>query len=204
VGAWGPAFFSDDIAMDVRDKYRGFLEDELDDQEATRRTLDRFSASFDDPDEGPVAWLALAVTQSKLGRLDPTVADRALQIIATDEGMARWQEQGPAMVGRRRAALDRARIQLTGPQPPRRKLRLPKTPLRPGDVLARPVSDDRYLLLRVARIKRGVPVMVMLDFAGQQIPAASSTIDLSSCIAAHPSCGVATEHLRTNRVQSHF
>jgi hypothetical protein len=171
MGAWGPALFSDDIAMDVRDEYRGFLEDELDDQEATRRTLDRFSGSLDDPDEGPVVWLVLAITQSKLGRLDAAVADRALQIIATDEGMARWEEQGPALAARRRAALEKARTQLTGPQPPRRKLRLPKTPLQPGDVLTRPVSDDRYLLLRVARIKRGVPVMVMLDFAGQNIPA---------------------------------
>jgi hypothetical protein len=171
VGAWGPALFSDDTAIDVRDEYRGFLEDELNDEEATRRTLDRFSGSFDDPDEGPVAWLALAVTQSKLGRLDPTVADRALQIIATDEGMARWQEQGPALVARRRAALEKARIQLAGSQPPRRKLRLPKTPLQRGDVLTRPVCDDRYLLLRVARVKRGVPVVVMLDFAGQHVPA---------------------------------
>jgi hypothetical protein len=171
VGAWGPALFSDDTAMDVRDEYRGFLEDELDDGEATRRALEMFSDSLHDPDDGPVVWLALAVSQSKLGRLDPVVADRALQVIANGEGMARWEEQGPPSAARRRAALEKARIQLTGPQPPRRKLHLAKTPLQPGDVLTRPVLDDRYLLLRVARIKRGVPVLVMLNFAGQQIPA---------------------------------
>jgi hypothetical protein len=171
VGAWGTALFSDDIAWEVRDLYKDLLADGLDDAEAARQALSKYGAANDDWDNAVVFWVALAVTQSRLGRLDPAVAERALKLLDEGGDLWRWQEAGPKKVAQRKAVLEKARAQLTGPQPPRRTIRLPKTPLRPGDVLTRPVQGDRYLLLRVARIKRGIPVMVMLDFAGRQVPA---------------------------------
>lgn len=171
MGAWGPALFSDDDACDVRDRYRELIEDGVEDAEATRQILDEFSESVSDPDTGPVIWLALAVSQSRLGRLDPAVASRALQIIAAGEGLAQWEEQGPKMLERRKAALAKVDAQLTGPQPPRRKVRPPRaTSLQPGDVLAYRTRDGIYVLLRVVRIHRGEPVVVLLDYTGPVIP----------------------------------
>jgi len=170
VGAWGTALFSDDIACDIRDLYKDLLADGLDGAEATRQALSNYGPPQDDWDNAVVFWVSLAVTQSGLGRLDPAVAERALKLLDDGGDLWRWEEAGPKKVAQRKAALEKARAQLTGPQPPRRTIRLPKTPLQPGDVLTRPVQDDRYLLLRVARIKRGVPVMVMLDFADRQLP----------------------------------
>ena len=63
MGAWGPALFSDDLACDVRDEYRGLIEDGIDDDAATRQILNSQADALNDPDEGPVVWLALAVTQ---------------------------------------------------------------------------------------------------------------------------------------------
>ncbi|OUC97771.1 hypothetical protein CA984_09605 [Streptosporangium minutum] len=94
MSAWGVALFSDDTACDVRDAYRELIEDGVEDEEAVRRVLDGFGDALVDPDEGPVVWLALAWTQSKVGRLDATVRDRALGVIERGEGLERWQEEG--------------------------------------------------------------------------------------------------------------
>ncbi|MCF6471910.1 hypothetical protein FAF44_26475 [Nonomuraea sp. MG754425] len=155
MGAWGPALFSDDLACDARDEYRRLIEDGTADEEARRHLLDAYAETLDDPEDGPVFWLALAVTQSKVGRLDPMVRDRALRIVERGEGLSAWADAGAAVLSRRRAVLDKVRSQLTGPQPERRRLRPPwrhVTDLSPGTVLAYrdPVGDDA--LLRVARV----------------------------------------------------
>lgn len=113
-------------------------EDGADDGDATRQVLDSYADVLGDQDDGPVVWLALAFAQSKIGRLDPAVAARALEIIDSGEGMNRWREQGASATARRELALGKVRAQLTGPQPPRRRLRPPWrhiSGLRPGDVL---------------------------------------------------------------------
>jgi hypothetical protein len=177
MGAWGPALFSDDIASDVRSDYRALIEDGAEDDAATQRVLDSYTDALNDSDDGPVVWLALAFTQSKIGRLDPAVAARALQIIDNGEGMSRWHEQGARAAASRESALAKVRAQLAGPQPPRRRLSPPwrhVTALGPGDVLAFQSHDRPYLLLRVARLedsRYGVaPVLILLDFAGPKLP----------------------------------
>jgi hypothetical protein len=177
VSAWGPALFCDDTACDVRDEYRALIEDGTDDAAAMRRILDSYADALEDPDDGPVVWLALAFTQSKIGRLDQNVAARALEIIDNHDGMSRWFEQGPKLEARRRAALAKVRAQLTGPQPARKKLRPPwrhVTTLQAGDVLAYHTTAGPYLLLRVARIddnrNAAAPILVLLDFARPRIP----------------------------------
>ena len=69
MGVWGTDLFSDDVACDVRDHYRELLEDGVEDGAATRLTVEKFRAYLEESDG--VALLAFAVTQSKLGRLDP-------------------------------------------------------------------------------------------------------------------------------------
>ena len=104
MGAWGPALFSDDVACDVRDDYGELITDGLDDAEATPQMLANWAGQLQDHDDGPVIWLALAVTQSKLGRLDPDIAARALEILNAGADLDRWAEAGPKMQARRRAA----------------------------------------------------------------------------------------------------
>ncbi|MGW2146611.1 hypothetical protein ACWCOT_20055 [Nonomuraea bangladeshensis] len=101
MGAWGPGLFSDDLACDVRDEYRELIEDGATDEEARRRVVESYSEALDDPGEAPVFWLALAVTESKLGRLDAVVRDRALGIIERgDDGPGVGvQEEGSRLPG---------------------------------------------------------------------------------------------------------
>ena len=174
MGVWGTALFSDDVACDIRDHYRQLLEDSVDDDAATRLTLEKFEGYLEEP--GGVALIAFAVTQSKLGRLEPDVCDRALAIIDAGADLAVWEQENPKLLPKRRAVLEKARAQLTGPQPARKRLRPPKrvlSGLAAGDILALALPG-RLVLLRVVRVRahrRGeTPVLEELDFDGTEVP----------------------------------
>jgi hypothetical protein len=87
-----------------------------------------------------------------------------------------WERENPKLLRKRRAVLEKARAQLTGPQPPRKRLRPPKrisSGLAAGDVLALALPR-RVALLRVVRIRshrlRETPVLKELDFKGTDVP----------------------------------
>ena len=172
---WGTGLFSDDVACDIRDHYRQLLEDGAEDSAATRLTLEKFEPYLEEPDG--VALIAFAVTQSKLGRLDPDVRDRALAVIDAGADLAVWEQENPKLLPKRRAVLEKARAQLTGPQPARKRLRPPKrvlSGLAAGDVLALALPR-RLALLRVVRVRAHrlgeTPVLEELDFDGTEVPA---------------------------------
>ncbi len=175
MGVWGTGLFSDDVACDIRDHYRELLEDSVEDSTATRLTLEKFKQYLEEPDG--VALIAFAVTQSKVGRLEADVRDRALAIIDTGADLAVWEQENPKLLSKRRAVLEKARAQLTGPQPARRRLRPPKrkfSGLTAGDVLALALPR-RMALLRVVRVHAHrlgeEPVLEELDFDGTDVPA---------------------------------
>jgi hypothetical protein len=174
VGTWGTGLFSDDEALDIRAHYRQLLEEGVEDSAATRQTLEKFGPYLEEPDS--VALIAFAVTQSKLGRLEPDVRDRALAIIDAGADLAVWEQENPKLLPKRRAVLEKARAQLTGPQPARRRVRPPKRELcglAAGDVLALALPR-RVALLRVVRVhahRLGEnPVIEELHFDGTEVP----------------------------------
>jgi len=162
------------MARDVRDHYRELLEDGVEDSAATQLTVDRFRAYLEESDG--VALLALAVTQSKLGRLDPDIRDRALAVLDRGADLELWERDNPKLLAKRRAMLEKARAQLTGQQPARRRLRPPRrisSGLAAGDVLALALPG-RVTLLRVVRVRSHrlgeTPVLEELDFEGAEVP----------------------------------
>jgi hypothetical protein len=174
MGTWGTGLFTDDIACDIRDEYRELLEDQVEDDEATRLTIEKFRAYLDEPDG--VALLALAVTQSTLGRLDPHIREQALAAIDRGCDLEAWEEENPKLLPKRRAVLEKARAQLTGPQPARKRLRRRKpvlSGLAAGEVLAFSLPR-RVALLRVVRVRQHrlgeTPVLEELDFDGAEVP----------------------------------
>jgi hypothetical protein len=147
VGVWGPAIFSDDTTADIRAIYRSWLETGLSDADAASRSL--VGHDLDDPR----VWLGLAATQQPLGRLDPAVRDRAVQIIDSGEDLIDWAEAAPADRKARARALNRLRAQLTGPQPAPRVIP-PKwkhhTDLMVGDLLQAPAETGSSIWLVVS------------------------------------------------------
>lgn len=178
MGVWGTGIFASDTACDVRDEYRELIEDGVDDAKALRQTAKKFRKYFDSPEEGTAALVAFAVTQSKIGRLDPTIRDRALAAIDQGGDLHVWERDSPKDVGKRRAALAKARTQLVGPQPTRKRLGPPKRAsidLEPGDVLALDVPAG-VVLIRTVRVNQSrhgdSPLFEELAFDGTKVPAA--------------------------------
>lgn len=174
MGAWGAGLFSDDVACDVRDHYRQLIEDGVEDDSVTRQTLETFSEYL--TDAGGVALLALAITQSKLGRLDTEIRNRALAALERGADLEVWERDNPRLVSKRRAVLDKVRAQLTGEQPNRQRVRPPKrvsSGLVAGNILAFAVAE-RVTLLRVVRVHAHrlgeTPVLEELDFSGHEVP----------------------------------
>jgi hypothetical protein len=178
VGVWGTKLFSSDIALDVRDHYRELIEDGVDDDEAARHTLGKYQSLFDDPEDGVTALLAFAVTQSKIGRLDPEIRDRAVAAIDQGGDLPIWEQEEPKLVPQRKAELARVRAQLTGPQPSRKRLKRPKLiqcGLWSGDVLAFQLPNAS-VLVRVVRVqsyrKFELPILEELEYKGATLPSA--------------------------------
>jgi hypothetical protein len=186
MGVIGTGIFDNDEALDVRDEYRERIEDGVEDAEATRSTLAKFRSYFDDPESGPVCILALAVTQSKIGRLDPDIRSRALAAIESGADLAVWEREDPKSLPKRRAALEKVRAQLVGSQPARKRLRPRRKKicgLVAGDGLAL-TTPSGLALLRVVRVKDyrvgEDPILEELQFRGSDLPTQSELDQLKA------------------------
>jgi hypothetical protein len=175
MGSWGTAVFSDDTACDIRSEYRELLEDQVPDDEATRRVVAAYAALGDD--EEHLLWIALAATQSRLGRLDDHVRDRALAVIDEERGLELWEEAGAALLAKRKKVLAGLRQQLTGPQPERKVVRRPYrhvTDLEPGAVLSCPLEAGDLALVVVRTIHEHrinvAPVLSPFRWRGPHVP----------------------------------
>jgi hypothetical protein len=195
MGIFGTGIFENDDACDVRDEYRQQIEDGVEDAEATRSTLAKFRGYFDDPESGPVCILALAVTQSKIGRLDPDIRSRALAAIDSGAELAIWEREDPKSLPKRRAVLEKARVQLTGPQPVRKRLRRPRKEtcgLMAGDGLAL-TTPSGLALLRVVRVKDHRvgedPILEELQFSGSELPSQSDLDQLKAVVKSNIALG---------------
>ncbi len=137
MGAWGPGIFSDDLACDVRDEFRDLIGDGLTSEEAAERIFSAYPSLADDPDEGAVVLVALAVTEWKIGRLLDAVRDQAVEVIDKGADLHRWIDN-TGLLQRREQALARAKAQLLSPQPSPVRIRKPQrssTPFVAGDVV---------------------------------------------------------------------
>jgi len=90
MGAWGPKFYQDDVAQDVRDEYKELLKIGLSNEEATQKLIKDNHHLINDMDEGPIFWCALADTQWKSGRLLPEVKEKAIQYIEDGKHIKAW------------------------------------------------------------------------------------------------------------------
>lgn len=157
-----PNLFDDDNAGDLREEYRSLLMNGLSDEEATSRVIADL-ASLSESEE-KLVWVALAVAQAEVGRLEPDVRDRALAVIESGFDEDTWDYGGPALAEERRSLLSDIRAQLTGPQPRRRRMRRPwtyRTDLQLGDLLTWTPDEGpqwQFVVTHLAEENSGVGV----------------------------------------------
>jgi hypothetical protein len=177
MSADGPGLFSDDTAFDVREEYRDALTAGLSDDAAMARVLAEFADDLDDVDTSSVVWLALAYTQSTLGRLDDQVRAKALEVMDSGADLRRWHEASVRDQRKRAEVLAKVRAQLEGPQPGRRKVRRPSrtvTTLATGQIILYGAPSGRLFLMRVAGLveddRTVAPVIRLLDYFESDLP----------------------------------
>jgi hypothetical protein len=176
MGTWGTAIFSDDLACDIRDRYRQMLGDGLEGQQATQSLMAEYKDALDDEDAARVFWLALAAIQWSYGRLEQDVQQRAINIIDRGEDMQRWTGDS-RLFDKRQAVLNKLRATLASPQPPPR--RIPK-PFRDscdweiGEIIAYQLRSGNMALLRVighyTDLGGTCPIFEILDWVGSNLP----------------------------------
>ncbi len=171
MGAWGPGIFSNDTASDVRGDFREMIEDGLSTEEATAKILVEYKHSAEDPDDQTSFWTGLAATQFQLGRLLPNVRDRTIEIIDAGGDLALWAETGPT--AGRKAALEKLKNQLLGPEKPPTTVKPPRkifSPVSAGQIVAWRLPDGREANLRVLDVKTwrqgSYPILEIVDSRG--------------------------------------
>ena len=155
MGVWGTAVFSDDLAADTRDALTDFIAGGLTTEEATQRLVSESADILSDEDDSTVFWLAVAATQSKLGRLMDSTRDKAVQIIDSGTDLRRWGDASTTEINQRQKHLAKLREKLPGPQPkPRKPTRTEKssTDFQAGDVAVFHLDNRtsvRFCVLRI-------------------------------------------------------
>jgi hypothetical protein len=152
VGTWGTGILQDDFACDVHD---GFME-RLDAGESfkeIRAALEQeYADALEDPDEGPVFWLAFAKAQWESGALQPDVLAKVEGIVESGSDLERWEEAfDESDYGRRKAVLKRFLKTIQTPRsarhirrPRQRRSRYALSVYKPGDCLAVRLSDGDW------------------------------------------------------------
>jgi len=168
MGAWGPGIFSNDTSSDVRGDFRESIEDGRSTEEATAKILVDYRHSAEDPDDRTSFWTGLAATQFQLGRLLPEVRDRTIEIIDAGGDLALWAETGPT--ASRKAALEKLKNQLLGPQKGLATVRPPRkifSPVEAGHTVVWKLPDGREAHLRVLSVKTwrqgSYPILEIVD-----------------------------------------
>lgn len=175
MGAWGTGIFSDDNASDLREEYRDLISDGVPGPEATDRLIAQWTPRGD-PDLEPVFWLALALTQWNLGRLEERVKDEALRVIADGSAIRPWV--GGPDERKRRAVLEAAKLKIESPQPPLKAIKkrvLATCDWERGELVAYRMNGGDYVVLRVLDLhvdKGGAyPNCELLDWRGPEVSA---------------------------------
>ena len=172
MGTWGVAIFGNDTAADVRDDFRELIEDGRSDEEATSAVLEKFRESLTDRDDAPFFWTGLAAAQHRLGRLQPAVRERAIDVIDTGAGLHMWDDE--QLREKRKAVLRELRVDLLVPARSRVAVRRPRrkpSPVQKGQVFLHRLLNGRKARLRVVAVdetRQGDwPIVDLVDDRGR-------------------------------------
>lgn len=158
MGTWGVNLYDDDIAQDVKDEYIDLLRQGIENEEATKRMIERWDT--DDVEEGPIFWITLANTQWEYGKLIDIVREKAIYYIESEVELERWKEDKELYDKRKEILNEVAKKLKTQNENPKkiRKYRIYKCPWNIGDVYSYKIKDNeeykgKYIAL--IKIKEG-------------------------------------------------
>jgi len=115
MSTWGYDIFDNDEANDIRALFENELETGASVARATAMVLSEAKDALNDPESGPIIWLALAALQLGRGELQADVRDHALAVIESGADLKGWEaEAKPEDVAGRKRVLEELRSRLVG------------------------------------------------------------------------------------------
>ena len=170
MGTWGPALFSDDLALEVKGDFKDKIALALSKEAATQELLEEYQEVLDDPDEESVFWLALADTQWELGRPVDLVQRKALELLDSGTGLKRWE--GSREYSKRKKVLQQLKLKLTTSPPVPKRIKKPyiqKTPFTKGSLVTYQLKKGTYCILKIVAIEEQsdgttYPLIELLDY----------------------------------------
>lgn len=144
MGAWGPKLYQDDLAIDIRDRYKEELKRGKTGKQITKELLEEYETILLDSDDAPIFWFALADTQWELGRLEDEVKRNALYYIQDGSDLKRWKIENPRLVNKREKVLEELKNKLLTPQPTKKVVSIHKLyqcEWNLGDLYAYPLEN---------------------------------------------------------------
>lgn len=168
MGTWGTGIFADDLARDVRDTWRDLVGNGLSPAEATARLLVEY-ADVVGGDDRVVFWAALALTEHRVGHLEPRVQAEALLGLTSGADLLRWED--PHLRRRRAKVLEGVQRELEMPPPAPRRIaaRFRNTcDWQVGEIIAYRLRSGGWAAFRVTghHTDRGgtSPILEVLDY----------------------------------------
>ena len=138
--------------------------------------IEGFRDVLADEDAAAVFWLALAVTQWRLGRLEERVKGNALRAI---EDGAAWRPfaEDAKLLRKRKAELNKTAELLRSAQPAARRVRKPfkmSCDWEPGELISYRLRSGNLVLFRVVRLYTDdggtAPVVEVMDWCRPEVP----------------------------------
>ncbi len=144
MGAWGSSLYANDTTCDVRNTYMNCLQEQVSNEDAYQKTIEKFHEYIGDEDE-PLLWYALADTQWRVGRLMPEVKEKALKWISKGGGLSLWEKSKNGGAGWKKT-LEKLKDNLESSMPPEKIIKnlveFDRNPWNIGDVYAYQFHTD--------------------------------------------------------------
>lgn len=151
MGAWGTGIYQDDVAEDIKSSYINKQKAGKDAGTALKEVLEENSAELEDDDDRYGAWMALADTMWKYGRLTEEVKEKAAGLIEEEKSHMEERWYSKSDIRKRLQVLDKLKERLESEQPPAKRIPVHK-PFVPrwkkGEVYQYRITDMPYSDIR--------------------------------------------------------
>ena len=178
MGTWGYELEQDDFFFDITCTFDQQLKQNQNLRQTSDFLLENYANTLDDPDEGPLFWMALANMQWKYGTVDEHILEQVKSDFERDAGLERWLEIGQTEYERRKNVISRHLTKISSPNP--RPKKLPKIVVRKpiyeaGDCLSILLRNDMYGAALVlasdhSDIEYGKNLIALLNYMEHQEP----------------------------------
>ncbi|WIG34211.1 hypothetical protein [Bacillus toyonensis] len=115
----GVGIFEDDLSEDIKFDFQNLISNGYSLEEATSILISKYVPSLRKYEEN-VFWIALAAIQWEMGRLEPLVKEKAINIIDNKSDLKRWWRE-PELKEKREKVLKNLKEKLLSPTPEPKK-----------------------------------------------------------------------------------